>query len=223
MGPRAISSPSPQIASTAPLNIRKPQRPSLALPTPPSARTPTPNLSLSIPHVASRPTTPKLGLNIPPRINTQSRHGDGDDSPQSMYYGGPPLSLPAMQSPHADLTIRPDSAFPNKAPNHTLPPERISGQEYGIRSDVWSTGISLLELAQNRFPFPPDLPPIELMMYITAGEPPRLEDEPGLEWSDEMKDFIKQTQVVDSRFARPSNAEGSAFSSMDCFRDETGD
>ncbi|CAK5281802.1 unnamed protein product [Mycena citricolor] len=434
MGPRAISSPSPQIASTAPLNIRKPQRPSLALPTPPSARTPTPNLSLSIPHVASRPTTPKLGLNIPPRINTQSRHGDGDDSPQSMYYGGPPLSLPAMQSPHADLTIRPDSgataippvtkhepldslksildslpqqgtqshppsdseenipALPSAAnlpwtdgvleelsrlgegaggavhkvkdkrtgrlmarktittreapmkqllrelsiisstehiniirfhgaymspsssevkilmdfceggsleavgrqikerngivgekiagrlaegilqglaylhskktihrdikPSNILlsrqgivklcdfgvsgeliesmagtftgtsfymAPERISGQEYGIRSDVWSTGISLLELAQNRFPFPPDLPPIELMMYITAGEPPRLEDEPGLEWSDEMKDFIKQTQVVDSRFARPSNAEGSAFSSMDCFRDETGD
>lgn len=51
-----------------------------------------------------------------------------------------------------------------------LQPERISGDEYTIRSDVWSTGISLLELVQNRFPFPNDLPPIELMMYITAGE-----------------------------------------------------
>ncbi|KAF7321731.1 STE/STE7 protein kinase [Mycena kentingensis (nom. inval.)] len=79
-----------------------------------------------------------------------------------------------------------------------MAPERISGQQYSIRSDVWSTGISLLELVQNRFPFPNDLPPIELMMYITAGEPPRLEDEGELIWSGGMKDFIKQTLTVDA-------------------------
>ncbi|KAF7361728.1 STE/STE7 protein kinase [Mycena venus] len=84
-----------------------------------------------------------------------------------------------------------------------MAPERIVGQKYTIRSDVWSTGISLLELVQNRFPFPNDLPPIELMMYITAGEPPRLEDEPGLQWSDDMKDFIKQTLTVDA-LTRPT-------------------
>ncbi|KAK7005684.1 STE/STE7 protein kinase [Favolaschia claudopus] len=84
-----------------------------------------------------------------------------------------------------------------------MAPERIVGQKYTIRSDVWSTGISLLELVQNRFPFPNDLPAIELMMYITAGEPPRLEDEPGLEWSDDMKDFIKQTLTVDAQ-TRPT-------------------
>lgn len=42
--------------------------------------------------------------------------------------------------------------------------------EYTIRSDVWSTGISLLELVTNRFPFPNDLAAIELMMYITQNE-----------------------------------------------------
>lgn len=31
-------------------------------------------------------------------------------------------------------------------------------------------GISLLELVQNRFPFPSDMPPIELMIYITQSE-----------------------------------------------------
>ncbi|KAF8650448.1 hypothetical protein AX16_005250 [Volvariella volvacea WC 439] len=51
-----------------------------------------------------------------------------------------------------------------------MAPERICGHEYTIRSDVWSTGISLLELVQNKFPFPNDLPPIELMMYITTGD-----------------------------------------------------
>ena len=49
-------------------------------------------------------------------------------------------------------------------------PERISGHAYSIRSDVWSTGLSLLELVQNQFPFPSDLPAIELMMYISASE-----------------------------------------------------
>ncbi|PFH53797.1 hypothetical protein AMATHDRAFT_54307 [Amanita thiersii Skay4041] len=78
-----------------------------------------------------------------------------------------------------------------------MAPERISGHEYTIRSDVWSMGISLLELAQNRFPFPSDLPAIDLMMHITHGEPPRLEDEGEVKWSDEMKDFIKQTLIHD--------------------------
>lgn len=49
-------------------------------------------------------------------------------------------------------------------------PERISGKEYTITSDVWSTGITLLELVQMRFPFPTDAPPIEIFMYITQSE-----------------------------------------------------
>ncbi|KAJ7485836.1 kinase-like domain-containing protein [Mycena latifolia] len=87
-----------------------------------------------------------------------------------------------------------------------MAPERIHGRHYTIRSDVWSTGISLLELVQNRFPFPNDLPSIELVMYIAAGEPPRLEDEPGVRWSDDMKDFIKQTLTVDP-LTRPTPKE----------------
>lgn len=79
-----------------------------------------------------------------------------------------------------------------------MAPERICGKEYTIRSDVWSTGISLLELVQNRFPFPTDVPPIELMMHIMSSQPPTLEDEPGVQWSEEMKDFIKQSLIVDS-------------------------
>jgi mitogen-activated protein kinase kinase len=94
-----------------------------------------------------------------------------------------------------------------------MQPERLSGLEYSIRADVWSTGLSLLELVQNRFPFPSDMPPIELMIYITQSEvrisflyygvpyillffyvqPPQLEDEADVRWSDAMKDFIKET------------------------------
>lgn len=39
-----------------------------------------------------------------------------------------------------------------------MQPERIQGAPYTIKSDVWSLGISLVELAQGRFPFadPPE-------------------------------------------------------------------
>lgn len=34
-----------------------------------------------------------------------------------------------------------------------MQPERIQGSPYSIKSDVWSLGISLIELATARFPF----------------------------------------------------------------------
>jgi mitogen-activated protein kinase kinase len=86
-----------------------------------------------------------------------------------------------------------------------MAPERILGEEYTIRSEVWSAGLSMLELVQNRFPFP-ELPPIDLILYITKSEPPKLEDEPGVTWSDEMKNFIEQTLTVDDK-ARPTPKE----------------
>lgn len=35
-------------------------------------------------------------------------------------------------------------------------PERIQSAAYTVKSDVWSLGISLIELAMGRFPFAPD-------------------------------------------------------------------
>ena len=71
-------------------------------------------------------------------------------------------------------------------------PERISGSDYGIRADVWSMGLSVLELTQNEFPYPRDLAPFELMLHISQSKPPTLEDDPVLStpWSSAMKDFI---------------------------------
>lgn len=34
-----------------------------------------------------------------------------------------------------------------------MAPERITGDLYKIHSDIWSLGISLLEMALGRFPF----------------------------------------------------------------------
>lgn len=64
----------------------------------------------------------------------------------------------------------------------------------------------MLELVQNRFPFPNDLPTIDLILHITKGEPPKLEDEPGVTWSDEMKNFIEQTLTINDKL-RPTPKE----------------
>ena len=62
-------------------------------------------------------------------------------------------------------------SFVHKVTNlYAMQPERLSGLTYTIRSDIWSTGITLLELVQNRFPFPSELAQIELMMFITQNE-----------------------------------------------------
>ncbi|CCA75005.1 probable MAP kinase kinase [Serendipita indica DSM 11827] len=79
-----------------------------------------------------------------------------------------------------------------------MAPERIKGGQYTIRSDVWSSGLTLMTLAQNRFPYPEDLTGIiELINYITKEDIPKLMDEDAdqdgyaeVQWSQNMKDFI---------------------------------
>lgn len=81
-----------------------------------------------------------------------------------------------------------------------MAPERITGQSYTITSDVWSLGVTLLEVAQHRFPFPADgteMQPraglIDLLTYIVRQPIPQLKDEPdnGIKWSENFKYFIE--------------------------------
>ncbi|KAJ4145367.1 hypothetical protein LMH87_004219 [Akanthomyces muscarius] len=84
--------------------------------------------------------------------------------------------------------------------SYYMAPERITGQSYTITSDVWSTGVTLLEVAQHRFPFPADgteMQPraglIDLLTYIVRQSVPKLKDEPEMDvyWSDNFKYFIE--------------------------------
>ncbi|KAH7321942.1 BcMKK1, mitogen-activated protein kinase [Rhexocercosporidium sp. MPI-PUGE-AT-0058] len=84
--------------------------------------------------------------------------------------------------------------------SYYMAPERITGQSYTITSDVWSTGVTLLEVAQHRFPFPADgteMQPraglIDLLTYIVRQPIPKLKDEPdaGIKWTDNFKYFIE--------------------------------
>lgn len=74
-----------------------------------------------------------------------------------------------------------------------MAPERIDPtgdpSKYDIRSDVWSLGISLLELATGRYPYKVWGTPFEQLKQVVKDDPPRL---PPNEFSPEFEDFISQ-------------------------------
>ena len=88
--------------------------------------------------------------------------------------------------------------------SYYMAPERITGQSYTITSDVWSLGVTLLEVAQHRFPFPADgteMAPraglIDLLTYIVKQPIPKLKDEPagengerGISWSGNLSTLL---------------------------------
>ena len=93
--------------------------------------------------------------------------------------------------------------------SYYMAPERITGQSYTINSDVWSLGVTLLEVAQHRFPFPADGDEaagrpglIEIIQYIVRQPLPKLRDEPAhdgepeIKWSDNFKYFIECWYVL---------------------------
>lgn len=73
-----------------------------------------------------------------------------------------------------------------------MAPERIDPQgnpsQYDIRSDVWSLGISLIEMATGTFPYPQWGTPFEQLKQVVADDPPRLPSNG--QFSPEFQDFI---------------------------------
>ncbi|XP_037311891.1 dual specificity mitogen-activated protein kinase kinase 5 [Pungitius pungitius] len=79
--------------------------------------------------------------------------------------------------------------------NAYMAPERISGEQYGIHADVWSLGISLMELALGMFPYPQiqknqgSLMPLQLLQCIVDEDPPVF---PVGQFSEKFVNFITQ-------------------------------
>lgn len=73
-----------------------------------------------------------------------------------------------------------------------LAPERINpeeaGAKYDQRSDVWSYGITVYELALGQFPYPTWKNVFEQLRYVVEGEPPKVPAD--AEFSSEFKEFI---------------------------------
>ncbi|PVV01008.1 hypothetical protein BB560_004592 [Smittium megazygosporum] len=80
--------------------------------------------------------------------------------------------------------------------SYYMAPERIQGAGYSVKSDVWSLGLTLMEVARGRFPFPEDskekLTVIELLDYIVRMPIPSL---PKSQFSPEFIDFTNSCLI----------------------------
>ncbi|CED83208.1 kinase-like protein [Phaffia rhodozyma] len=91
-----------------------------------------------------------------------------------------------------------------------MAPERISGEyanslgTYSVASDVWSLGLSIIETAIGRYPYPPEVfsSPLAQLQAIVHGEPPTLPET----FSTEARDFIACCLRKEPT-ARPTYAE----------------
>ena len=81
-----------------------------------------------------------------------------------------------------------------------MAPERITGGNYSITSDIWSLGMSLLEVANGDFPIVSSLGPIEVVEMILRSHL-ELKDfeEDNIFWSNEFKEFIAKCLMKDYR------------------------
>ncbi len=72
--------------------------------------------------------------------------------------------------------------------------ETFKDQPYDYRADIWSLGITLIELGQMEPPFH-DIPPMRVLIKIQKSDPPTL-DRPAA-WSKLFNRFLKRCLVKD--------------------------
>ncbi|KAF7728322.1 Protein kinase C signaling pathway involved MAPKK protein [Apophysomyces ossiformis] len=78
-----------------------------------------------------------------------------------------------------------------------MAPERIKGATYSVSSDIWSLGLTIIEVAQNRPALPPPGQPhlsiFELLDFIVRQPMPTL----GGDRSEECRDFVARCLIKD--------------------------
>jgi len=75
-----------------------------------------------------------------------------------------------------------------------MAPELIRGHDYGVKVDIWSTGIMAMEQAEGEPPYM-ELPPLRALFLITTKGIPDLKEPQ--KWSNDFKDFIRQCIIKD--------------------------
>uniref|UniRef100_A0A6A7G1B9 mitogen-activated protein kinase kinase n=1 Tax=Hirondellea gigas TaxID=1518452 RepID=A0A6A7G1B9_9CRUS len=87
-----------------------------------------------------------------------------------------------------------------------MAPERIDPARapgYDVRSDVWSLGITLMELATGSFPYPKWNSVFEQLTQVVQGDPPRLTNsENGNTFTQQFVDFVN-TCLIKEEGSRP--------------------
>ncbi|ROJ30552.1 Dual specificity mitogen-activated protein kinase kinase 4 [Anabarilius grahami] len=86
-----------------------------------------------------------------------------------------------------------------------MAPERIdpsaSRQGYDVRSDVWSLGITLYELATGRFPYPKWNSVFDQLTQVVKGDPPQLSSSEERQFSPKFINFVNLCHLNDPFYA----------------------
>jgi serine/threonine protein kinase len=75
-----------------------------------------------------------------------------------------------------------------------MSPESLKGEAYDNKTDIWSLGITMVEMAQGQPPYA-DIHPMRAIFIIPTKDSPTLEDPS--RWSAEMNDFLSKCVVKD--------------------------
>jgi len=90
--------------------------------------------------------------------------------------------------------------------NSYMSPERIQGGQYSVKSDIWSVGLTLMELAIGKFPMTLDSQAsgiLDLLQFIVNEPAPTL---PADEFPADFNDFLAKCLIKDPQ-QRPSPAQ----------------
>ena len=69
-----------------------------------------------------------------------------------------------------------------------MSPERIRAEPYSFKSDIWGLGLTLMECAVGKFPYPQTSYYLEMIQYIATEPPPQLPTDMG--FTKEFHDFV---------------------------------
>lgn len=73
-----------------------------------------------------------------------------------------------------------------------MAPELIRGHDYGIKVDIWSLGIMIMEMAEGEPPYM-EFPPLRALFLITTKGIPNLKEPEN--WSTDFQDFIAKSLI----------------------------